>query len=317
MDWEHLYADEDRILAKHYTEGRGGHKIDKVVLHHNGGNLSIAGCYSVWQTREASAHYQVQSDGRVGQLVWDRNTAWHCGNWNQNQRSIGIEHADCSSSPWRISDAAVESGAHLVAAVCKRYGLGRPTWGRNVFGHSDFAATVCPASLAKGGSQHDAYMRRAGEWYDAMTRPPSAGWVIDPNDSSRWWYRHADGSCTKDGWEKIVGEWYLFDGDGWMRTGWAEVGGKWYYLHEAHDGRYGAMDTGWVQVGGKWYFLTESGAMATGWVQKDGKWYWLDPDSGAMHESDAQYIGGKWYAFGANGEMQYHVDADQSGALRL
>lgn len=168
MDWANLKADEDRILTKHFTKGRGGKRINKVIVHHNAANLSIAGCYNVWQNRPASAHYQVDSHGRIGQLVWDADTAWHASNFAANQTSIGIEHADVSSNPWRISDAALESGAHLVAAICKYYNLGRPEWGRNLFGHSDFAATQCPASLAVGGSQHDAYVRRAQEWYDAM-----------------------------------------------------------------------------------------------------------------------------------------------------
>lgn len=168
MDWGNLVADETRILTRHYTAGRGGHAIDKVIVHHNDGDLSVEGAYDVWQTREASAHYQVCSDGTVGQLVWDRDTAWHAGNWRANQTSIGIEHADCSRSPYRISDACLDSGAHLVAAVCRRYGLGRPEWGVNLFGHSDFAPTECPASLAVGGSQHDEYVARAQAWYDAM-----------------------------------------------------------------------------------------------------------------------------------------------------
>ena len=168
MDWGSLVADETRILTRHYTAGRGGHSIDKVIVHHNDGDLSVEGCYEVWQSREASAHYQVTSDGTVGQLVWDRDTAWHAGNWRANQTSIGIEHADCSRSPYRISEACLDSGAHLVAAVCRHYGLGRPEWGVNLFGHSDFAATECPASLAVGGSQHDEYVARAQAWYDAM-----------------------------------------------------------------------------------------------------------------------------------------------------
>lgn len=168
MDFENLNADVNMIISQHYTQGRGGHAIDKVVIHHNAGNLSVEDCYRVWESREASAHYQVESSGRIGQLVWDSDTAWHCGNFEQNQRSIGIEHADDSSSPWHISDACLDAGAHLVAAVCRYYGLGRPEWGRNLFGHSDFAATACPASLAVGGSQHDEYVARAQQWYDAM-----------------------------------------------------------------------------------------------------------------------------------------------------
>ena len=166
MDWGSLVADETRILTRHYTAGRGGHSIDKVIVHHNDGDLSVGGAYDVWQTRAASAHYQVTSDGTVGQLVWDRDTAWHAGNWRANQASIGIEHADCSRSPYRISGACLVSGAHLVAAVCRLSGRGRPEWGVNLFGHSDFAATECPASLAVGGSQHDEYVARAQAWYD-------------------------------------------------------------------------------------------------------------------------------------------------------
>lgn len=166
-NWNTLEADIDLIMNKHYIAGRSGRKIDKVIIHHNAGNLTIKGCWDVWQNRQASAHYQVDSNGRIGQLVWDRDTAWHAGNWNANTTSVGIEHADISSNPWRISDACLEEGAHLTAAVCKYYGLGRPQWGKNVYGHKHFSATECPASLA--GTQHAAYMARAQYWYDQMT----------------------------------------------------------------------------------------------------------------------------------------------------
>lgn len=166
-NWNTLEADIDLIMNTHYTPGRNGRRIDKVIIHHNAGNLTIRGCYDVWQSRPASAHYQVQTDGTIGQLVWDRDTAWHAGNFAANTTSIGIEHADVSSNPWAVSEACLDNGAHLVAAVCKFYGLGRPAWGKNVFGHKDFIPTACPASLA--GSQHTAYMARAQSWYDQMT----------------------------------------------------------------------------------------------------------------------------------------------------
>lgn len=68
-----------------------------------------------------------------------------------------------------MSRACLDSGAHLVAVLCRMHGLGRPTWGVNVFGHSDFAATGCPGSLSLGEPQHDAYMARAQKYYDAMS----------------------------------------------------------------------------------------------------------------------------------------------------
>ena len=153
------------ILDRHYSEGRGGKSVDKVVEHYNAGNLTVAGCFSVWQTREASAHYQVESNGTIGQLVWDRDTAWHAGNFDQNQRSIGIEHANLSDGT--ITEACLDNGAHLTAAVCKHFGLGRPEWLVTVFPHKYFSATSCPGQIY--GSQKDAYIARAQYWYDVMT----------------------------------------------------------------------------------------------------------------------------------------------------
>lgn len=164
--WTDLEPDEYKLLSKHFTAGRQGSTIRHVVVHHNGGNLSIQGCYDVWQTREASAHYQVDAQGRIGQLVHDADTAWHAGSWAENIQSIGIEHADISTSPWRVSDATLDNGAHLVAAICRAYKLGRPQWGVNVFPHSHFKSTECPASLA--GDQQAAYMARAQTYYDNL-----------------------------------------------------------------------------------------------------------------------------------------------------
>jgi hypothetical protein len=170
MDFENLNADVNKILTKHFTKGRGGNKIQFVVIHYNYGDLTVEGCYNVWQTREASAHYQVESSGRIGQLVWDDDTAWHAGNFSANQKSIGIEHANQGNS---MTDACIENGAHLCAAVCKYYGLGRPEWMVNVFPHCHFIATNCPGPLREGTSYHDKYMKRAQYWYDVMTGAPN------------------------------------------------------------------------------------------------------------------------------------------------
>ena len=175
-NWEKLEADVNKILTKHYTSGRSGAKVNKVIVHYNAGNLTVEGCYSVWQTRAASAHYQVEDDGRIGQLVWDKDTAWHAGNWNANISSIGIEHANRSDGT--ITEACLDNGAHLVAAICKFYGLGRPQWLKNVFPHKYFSATSCPGQIY--GSQKNAYIERAQYWYDKMngknpSKPSTSG----------------------------------------------------------------------------------------------------------------------------------------------
>ena len=205
-DWANLIADENKILNKHYTPGRAGHAIKHVVVHHNAANLSIKGCYDTWQTREASAHYQVDANGRIGQLVHDRDTAWHAGNWNANLESIGIEHADISTSPWKISDKTLDNGAHLVAAICRFYKLGRPQWGVNVFPHSHFQATACPASIY--GAQKDAYIKRAQEWYDRMTggkAPTETPVAVKPAATGKLDVDGYCGAATIRRWQQVMG----------------------------------------------------------------------------------------------------------------
>ena len=170
-DWKTLEPDKYALVGGHrFTKGRA-RKVDRLVIHHNAGvRMTTEDCKRLWDTeREASAHYQVEEDGTIGQLVNDWDTAWHAANADINARSIGIEHANIGGPPrWQISDKTIEEGAHLVAALCHAYGLGRPQWGKNVFGHRDFAPTSCPHQLAPGGEDHDTYMRRAVYWYDQM-----------------------------------------------------------------------------------------------------------------------------------------------------
>lgn len=78
-----------------------------------------------------------------------------------------------------------------------------------------------------------------------------AEWV---KSGDRWWYRHADGSYTRDGWERIDEEWYHFDADGWMQTGWIRYGNNWYYLSEWREGY--AAPEGHMVHGGVYADLT-------------------------------------------------------------
>lgn len=177
MDFRNLRADVELYISKHFTPGRCGRRIEFVGIHHTAAvGLTVRGCYGVWQTRPASAHYLVQSDGVIGQLVRDRDTAWALGDFDANCRSVNIEHANNGANPWTVSEACLDSGAHLVAALCHAYGLGRPVWGRNVRPHKAFAATACPGELA--GSQRDAYTARAQYYYDLM----AAGGAADTED---------------------------------------------------------------------------------------------------------------------------------------
>lgn len=170
-NWETVEADVNVLMNVHYTAGRNS-PIRHIVRHHNAGvNLTTRDCWNLWQDREASAHYQVEVDGTIGQLVNDWDTAWHAADATENAQSIGIEHANTggAAQDWPISAETIDNGAHLAAALCKLYGLGRPEYHKNIFDHRDFYGTSCPYTLAPGGEGHALWMDAAQRWYDAMT----------------------------------------------------------------------------------------------------------------------------------------------------
>ncbi len=92
---------------------------------------------------KVSAHYLVEEDGQVFQLVEESERAWHAGvsHWrghsNINQRSIGVEIVNPGHEfGYR---AFPEAQMQAVTALCKDI-LSRHTIpARNVVGHSDVA----------------------------------------------------------------------------------------------------------------------------------------------------------------------------------
>lgn len=182
-------------------------------------------------------------------------------------------------------------------------------------GVSDPAESINPPhqSSGNGSSSEGATENSSGAGgsgsgsFSASSKPavakPSGVWK---KSGGRWWYRHHNGSYTRNGWELIDGSWYHFDRSGWMQTGWLKVGRSWYYLSAS-----GAMKTGWLKQGRTWYYLKSSGAMAVGWYKAGGDWYWSSA-SGAMGAN--RWIGN--YYLKGSGTMatnqwigRYHVNA--------
>ena len=108
----------------------------------------------------------------------------------------------------------------------------------------------------------DYYVNASGAWVQGKTKE-QAKWI---KSGDRWWYRHADGNYTRNGWELIGDNWYLFDSAGWMLTGWQKLRNDWYYMESS-----GAMlGKGWHWIGGSCYYMYESGAMASDtWIGDD------------------------------------------------
>lgn len=138
----------------------------------------------------------------------------------------------------------------------------------------------------------------AGNIKTTLASTSGGTWIKASN--GRWWYKHTDGTYTKNNWEQIDGKWYYFDADGWMITGWQKIDGYWYYFK---PGDSGWMVTGWCNVGVNRYYLGTDGKMRTGWQKIDGYWYYFNPgDSGKML-AGWQKISSVWYYLGTDGKM--------------
>lgn len=129
-----------------YDESRS--PIDLIVLHSTAGTLQSA--ISLFSSppqadKETSAHYIVANDGKLYQGLEEYFTAYHCGNYNKNQRSIGIEHVDEGKDVKLHTDAQYATSCKLVADICKFYSI--PCDSAHIVPHSQIVATACPNGL--------------------------------------------------------------------------------------------------------------------------------------------------------------------------
>lgn len=143
------------------------------------------------------------------------------------------------------------------------------------------------------------YVDASGVWIPNKEKPADK-WITSGN---RKWYRHADGSYTKNDWELINGKYYRFDNDGWMVTGWKKINDTWYYMDKTTGERYGK---GWHWIDGKCYYMNANGEMAVDtwidgyYVDASGKWIkdpkneehthkWVEETKTVHHEEESHY----------------------------
>ena len=103
------------------------------------------------------------------------------------------------------------------------------------------------------------------------------------NNDGKWWYRHQDGTYTKNDFEVIDNQTYYFDNDGYRVTGWKQVENDKYYFNAS-----GIMATDqWINT---YYYVDENGKMVK------NKWlgiYYLD--SNGVWQPDRWIYNGKWW----------------------
>ena len=121
-----------------------------VVLHHTtNDNVERALRTLTDPAREVSAHYVVGRDGKVYQLVDERQRAWHAGrsqwggDFDLNSSSIGIELDNTGEEPF--TQAQIDALLRLLGDIQARYRIPPP----NFLAHADVAPgrKVDPSAL--------------------------------------------------------------------------------------------------------------------------------------------------------------------------
>ncbi|MEZ5690997.1 MAG: N-acetylmuramoyl-L-alanine amidase [Rickettsiales bacterium] len=127
-------------------DSRDGQAIDMLVLHYTGMKSAHEALERLCNpTAKVSAHYMIDEDGTIYQLVDEKNRAWHagvsswCGNTNINQRSIGIEIVNKGHEFGYT--VFPEEQMQSVIALCKDIITRHNIVPRNIVGHSDIAPT--------------------------------------------------------------------------------------------------------------------------------------------------------------------------------
>ncbi|WP_019544832.1 N-acetylmuramoyl-L-alanine amidase [Streptomyces sulphureus] len=107
--------------------------IDRIVVHVVQGSYAVALKVFRDPAHGAAAHYVVRKDGHLAQAVRELDVAYHAGNRDYNQRSIGIEHEGWVDRPESFTESMYRSSARLAAGICRRYDI--PADRRHIIGH--------------------------------------------------------------------------------------------------------------------------------------------------------------------------------------
>jgi hypothetical protein len=152
--------------TEHVTHTK--HRKTRVTYHHNGGRLSLQGILNVWKTRPASAHFQVDGAGKVGQYVNVNEYAWATGSTKGNQESISIEMANSTLAPeWRVADATWKNAARLAGWLFYKVIGTRPNKD-NLVPHHYWKSTLCAGPyMDKMAAQ---MVSHAQWWYDQFKK---------------------------------------------------------------------------------------------------------------------------------------------------
>jgi N-acetylmuramoyl-L-alanine amidase len=126
------------VPSTHYST-RMGAAIDTIVLHNTAAPARQALAWLRNPSAKVSAHYLVDREGHVAQLVRDDMCAWHAGVASVNQRSIGIE-IEAYAGAEGMTPLQAMAVRSLVTALAEMYDVAA----ENIISHRSVRPTECP-----------------------------------------------------------------------------------------------------------------------------------------------------------------------------
>lgn len=134
----------DVVASPNFGARKNGRAPDMVVLHYTGmADSELAIRRMCDPASEVSAHYLVDVDGRVVQIVPEEARAWHAGeSWwagesDINSCSVGIEIAN-GGHDWGYPEFPLRQVAAVIA-LCKGILIRRNIPAHRILAHSDIA----------------------------------------------------------------------------------------------------------------------------------------------------------------------------------
>ena len=110
--------------------GQRTHSIDRITPHCVVGQCSVETLGNIFlpTSRQASSHYGIGMDGRVGMYVEEKNRSWCSSSAANDQRAITIECASDNTEPYAFKDVVYKRLVELCIDICKRNGKTKLLW---------------------------------------------------------------------------------------------------------------------------------------------------------------------------------------------
>lgn len=143
------------IQSPNYSS-RAGATIDTIVVHYTTAG-TVYGTIAHFKNPESnvSAHYIIDKNGDIYQMVKDGDKAWHAR--QANRSSIGIEHVAKVGD--RLTEVQEKSSIHLIKWLMAEYKI--PP--ENIQAHKQIISTSCPGNIF-GDDINDTNLPKFKDW---------------------------------------------------------------------------------------------------------------------------------------------------------